>query len=216
MSRLPYGLASDVWSFGCMMVTLLTGSPPFESVAIKSTLEKVSRVDYTIPSRLSLEAKDLIENLIKKVSCTNKDPKNRILLMNILKHPFFDSKLPCKPLVAPRLFPIRREPTNIQSEDILNLKNFSTEHLQPLNQVIKHGKIEITKNGLVTIDFKGEDQILQLNHNGSELNAINRNSSSVDRYIFPSIPEKYHKRIRYAARFLDLVRSKTQKANQFN
>ena len=30
VSRLPYGLSSDVWSLGCMMVTLLTGNPPFQ------------------------------------------------------------------------------------------------------------------------------------------------------------------------------------------
>ncbi|KAJ3226639.1 Serine/threonine-protein kinase plk4 [Clydaea vesicula] len=30
VKRQPYGLASDAWSLGCMIVTLLTGSPPFE------------------------------------------------------------------------------------------------------------------------------------------------------------------------------------------
>ena len=67
VSRLPYGLASDVWALGCMMVTLLTGTPPFESVAVKSTLEKVSRVEYSIPPTVSNQAKDLISKLLQKV-----------------------------------------------------------------------------------------------------------------------------------------------------
>lgn len=36
VSRMPYGLSSDVWSLGCMLVTLLTGSPPFQ-VFLKCT-----------------------------------------------------------------------------------------------------------------------------------------------------------------------------------
>jgi polo-like kinase 4 len=50
-----------------MMVTFLTGSPPFESQAIKNTLDKVAKADYTIPDRLTAEAKDLIGRLLQKV-----------------------------------------------------------------------------------------------------------------------------------------------------
>ena len=50
-----------------MMVTLLTGSPPFETLAVKSTLEKVSRVDYSVPSRISQEARSLIDRVLQKV-----------------------------------------------------------------------------------------------------------------------------------------------------
>ncbi|KAJ3040632.1 Serine/threonine-protein kinase plk4 [Rhizophlyctis rosea] len=58
VSRQPYGLMSDVWSLGCMLVVILTGTPPFE--AVRNTLEKVSRVEYRLPKNLSDEAKDLI------------------------------------------------------------------------------------------------------------------------------------------------------------
>jgi serine/threonine protein kinase len=68
VSRTPYGLSSDVWSFGCMLVTLLTGTPPFESNGVKDTLEKVSKVDYKLPANMSLDAKDLIGRLLQKVA----------------------------------------------------------------------------------------------------------------------------------------------------
>lgn len=67
VSRQPYGLSSDVWALGCMMVTLLTGSPPFHASAVKNTLERVARVDYSLPSYVSVEATDLIRRLLRKV-----------------------------------------------------------------------------------------------------------------------------------------------------
>ncbi|TPX36160.1 hypothetical protein SmJEL517_g01652 [Synchytrium microbalum] len=94
VSRQPYGLMSDVWSLGCMVVTLLTGTPPFESSAVKQTLDRVSRVDYVLPDSLSVEAKDLITRLLQK------DPKRRLPLNKILAHPFFSPSLPFTPLRA--------------------------------------------------------------------------------------------------------------------
>lgn len=32
--RQPYGAASDLWAFGCLILTLLTGQPPFQVCAI--------------------------------------------------------------------------------------------------------------------------------------------------------------------------------------
>jgi len=29
LAKKPYGLASDIWSLGCIFLTLLTGTPPF-------------------------------------------------------------------------------------------------------------------------------------------------------------------------------------------
>ncbi|RKO86113.1 kinase-like domain-containing protein, partial [Blyttiomyces helicus] len=83
VSRQPYGLASDVWSLGCMVVTLLTGKPPFESQAVKMTLDKVSRGEYMLPDSLSPVAKDLIQKLLQK------DPSKRLPLTKVLSHGFF-------------------------------------------------------------------------------------------------------------------------------
>ncbi|KAI8591672.1 hypothetical protein BDZ88DRAFT_487338 [Geranomyces variabilis] len=92
ISRLPYGLTSDVWSLGCMVVTLLTGKPPFESKAVKSTLDKVTRVEYTLPANLSTDVKDLVHRLLQK------DPKKRLALTKVLNHPFFNPTSPVSSL----------------------------------------------------------------------------------------------------------------------
>ncbi|KAJ1551337.1 hypothetical protein HK096_001004 [Nowakowskiella sp. JEL0078] len=88
VSRLPYGLASDVWSLGCMFVTLLTGTPPFESKEVKTTLDRVTKGDYTLPSQLLKfpHAVDLIQKMLQK------NPTQRISMNKILQHPFFNGK----------------------------------------------------------------------------------------------------------------------------
>ncbi|KAI8621193.1 kinase-like domain-containing protein [Chytriomyces sp. MP71] len=91
VSRLPYGLSSDLWSLGCLMVTILTGKPPFDSQAVKSTLDKVARVEYYLPDSISHDARDLIGKLLMK------DPKKRLTLRDILNHRWFSyPRLPLK------------------------------------------------------------------------------------------------------------------------
>ncbi len=50
-----------------MLYTLLVGTPPFESEQVRNTLEKVSRVDYALPSWLSPEAQNLIRSMLQRV-----------------------------------------------------------------------------------------------------------------------------------------------------
>lgn len=84
-TRSSHGLEADVWSLGCMLYTLLVGKPPFDTDAVKSTLTRVVMADYVMPSNLSNNAKDLIDKLLKK------NPKDRIRLRDIPKHPFIAS-----------------------------------------------------------------------------------------------------------------------------
>lgn len=81
-SRAFHGQPADVWGIGCVLYTLLVGTPPFNTGGVKSTLMKVVSSSYVMPSYLSYEAKDLIDRLLQKM------PLNRIRLNEILSHPF--------------------------------------------------------------------------------------------------------------------------------
>lgn len=81
-SRAAHGLPVDVWGVGCMMYTLLVGKPPFDTDGIRSTLTRVVMVDFSMPSYLSMEAKDLLNRLL----CKNQ--YERIHIDAVLAHPF--------------------------------------------------------------------------------------------------------------------------------
>lgn len=83
-SRELHGLPADVWGLGCMLYTLLVGSPPFHTKHVKTTLNKVINGDYKIPYELSHHAQDLLQNLLCK------DPSKRISLKGIMEHPFLN------------------------------------------------------------------------------------------------------------------------------
>lgn len=90
-SRDLHGLPADVWGIGCMLYTLLVGSPPFHTQHVKTTLNRVINADYKIPYELSHQAQDLLQKLLCK------DPSKRISLKGIMDHPFLkqeNSSLP--------------------------------------------------------------------------------------------------------------------------
>uniref|UniRef100_A0A3Q2QH16 Serine/threonine-protein kinase PLK4 n=1 Tax=Fundulus heteroclitus TaxID=8078 RepID=A0A3Q2QH16_FUNHE len=86
-TRSAHGLESDVWSLGCMFYAFLTGRPPFDTDTVKHTLSKVVLGDYEMPSHVSLEAQDLIRQLLQK------DPAVRPSLSAVLDHPFMTQSL---------------------------------------------------------------------------------------------------------------------------
>ena len=228
VSRRPYGLETDLWSLGCMMVTILTGSPPFQSQEVKKTLSKASKLEYHLPDNLSPESKNLIHRLLQL------DPKNRLPLSGVLSHPFFDVSQPvCRLKPSDRILPDMKpkmpfaDATATYASSTNQVKPsfqpqklnnpFSTARLKPLKQKTKHGLIEIMSDGHVFLDFVGEPHFMVISGDGQTVSLYSRNSFTyghsqpVDSFIYTELSSSLMKKHRYAIRFVELVRAKTPK-----
>uniref|UniRef100_A0A8C6VJ86 non-specific serine/threonine protein kinase n=1 Tax=Naja naja TaxID=35670 RepID=A0A8C6VJ86_NAJNA len=83
----------DLWSLGVLCYEFLVGKPPFEAETYQDTYRAISRVEYRFPPFVTEGARDLISKLLKH------DPKQRLLLEHVLKHPwthsFYSVDPPC-------------------------------------------------------------------------------------------------------------------------
>jgi polo-like kinase 4 len=100
-----------------------------------------------------------------------------------------------------------------------DLPVINTSRLKTIIQNTKHGKLEILPNLSLVVDFPTDPEILLIPSNGLQVSVYDRSnftgfqcpSSSIPLDI---LPLKYHKKYRYAFRFVDLVRSKTAKVTR--
>jgi serine/threonine-protein kinase HSL1 (negative regulator of Swe1 kinase) len=80
------GGKADIWSCGVILFVMLTGYPPFnytgDEADLKQLFRSIAMADYRMPSELSREAQDLIRKILVP------DPKRRITIESIWKHPF--------------------------------------------------------------------------------------------------------------------------------
>ncbi|KAF2198475.1 serine/threonine-protein kinase-like protein [Delitschia confertaspora ATCC 74209] len=76
-----YNEKVDLWSLGVLTYEFLVGEAPFEDTQIM-TQKKIVRGEYTVPSFVSPEARDLIKRLLVL------DPEKRIPLEEVEKHPW--------------------------------------------------------------------------------------------------------------------------------
>ncbi|KAH3951897.1 non-specific serine/threonine protein kinase [Parastagonospora nodorum] len=76
-----YSEKVDLWSLGVLTYEFLVGEAPFEDTQVM-TQRKIARGEYTVPSFISSEAKDLIKRLLVL------DPEKRIALEEVERHPW--------------------------------------------------------------------------------------------------------------------------------
>lgn len=75
----------DIWSIGCVMYTLLVGTPPFETKNLKDTYSKIRKCDYRLPSNLRKTAADMI------IAMLQSNPEKRPLIGKLLQFEFLAS-----------------------------------------------------------------------------------------------------------------------------
>ena len=78
----------DIWCIGVLLFELLTGSVPFLGNDIDTLKENILHLRISWPKDINNDAKNLIKKILKL------DPKTRISLEEMLKHPFFTKYFP--------------------------------------------------------------------------------------------------------------------------
>jgi len=81
------GRASDLWSLGIILYTLLVGRYPFQDSGPFGLFTKIIRGHFAVPEFVSSRARCLIRNLLRR------DPNQRLEAGDILLHPWFTAAL---------------------------------------------------------------------------------------------------------------------------
>ncbi|CCD25479.1 aurora kinase NDAI_0F01600 [Naumovozyma dairenensis CBS 421] len=72
----------DVWALGVLTYELVAGDPPFEEDSKELTYKRILKGEIRFPGTVSQDVRDLISRLLKN------DPKERILLKEVMVHPW--------------------------------------------------------------------------------------------------------------------------------
>ena len=90
----PYnGELSDVWSMGVILYAMVVGRLPFKDNDVKTLLHELAR-KLVIPSRLSIECKDLIKSILVYSTA------DRATMSDIQAHPWMSKSLQIKENLA--------------------------------------------------------------------------------------------------------------------
>ena len=113
-----HSFKGDIWAVGIIIYELLFGKLPFD-YKLKQYKELVKKGDYTFPKDIKVSniSKDLIKQILKP------DPKKRPSLDLILKHDFFNQKIPdympIETLEQPPPLPYIKQYSFVDEEGIL-------------------------------------------------------------------------------------------------
>ena len=79
-----YGLKADIWSSGIVLYAMLCGYLPFEESDNEKLYKKITAGKFKTPNFLSESAKDFLHRVL------DVDPKSRITIPQMKKHPWFN------------------------------------------------------------------------------------------------------------------------------
>ena len=80
--------AVDIWCIGVLLFKLVTAQVPFQGHDIDTLKENILKLKITWPKDINTDAKNLIMKIL------NLDPKQRLSLEDMLKHPFITKFIP--------------------------------------------------------------------------------------------------------------------------
>lgn len=150
-----HGKRADLWSLGCLLFVLLVGKPPFHDQSREKTLQRVCQNDFSIPSYLSSDARDLIEKLLQR------DTLSRLSLEKVLQHPFLCNTLP---QYLPEQCRQVAEKMNVLTGGTTTI---SSKYLSPIVHRTKYGCVSLEKNGNVMVEFDKTDEKFIIMKGGS-------------------------------------------------
>ncbi|KAB2068144.1 hypothetical protein ES319_A08G011600v1 [Gossypium barbadense] len=81
-----HGKAADTWAVGVTLYCMVLGKYPFLGETLQDTYEKIVNSPLILPNDLNLELRSLLEGLLCK------DPKERMTLNDVAKHPWVIGK----------------------------------------------------------------------------------------------------------------------------
>lgn len=85
------GLRVDIWSSGVILYAMICGYLPFDDPDTQELYKKIMSGDYSIPSHVSPEGRQLIKLIL------NTDPEKRFTIEQIRNHPWYRLNPPTEP-----------------------------------------------------------------------------------------------------------------------
>ncbi|CAJ0961566.1 unnamed protein product, partial [Mesorhabditis belari] len=88
LEKTGHAFEVDVWALGCILYTLLVGTPPFETKSLQETYRRIKSNQYRIPSTIGNTAAKVIRELLAA------NPASRPKIAEVKKYAYFAEYTP--------------------------------------------------------------------------------------------------------------------------